>query len=156
MPYATSLPIAMQVRQIVNTMETAIAFIGLQTLVTKLLWCVHYTYMSQPRRTWDIQGLNGRPSSRANDLGHTSQLSSSERDGKERGILTYQSCLEVVVTPLIEQVTTSIRITTVITFAAARECVAFRTTAIYGWPVGDSNTDSTLPMQNISVTTNKK
>ncbi len=59
----------MQVRQIVNIIETAIAFIGLGKFVSsKAFTCVAPTYTSQPGRTSDIQGLNGRPPSRANDL----------------------------------------------------------------------------------------
>lgn len=66
--------------------------------------------------------------------------------------IAYQSCLEVVVTPLIEHDTTRTSITTVRNLVAAAECVAFRITAIYGWPVDDSNTDSMSPRQNINVT----
>ena len=51
-----------------------------------------------------------------------------------------------------EQETTRMRMITVNTFAAATEFVAFNTTAIYGWPVGDPNAASISPRQNISVT----
>ena len=51
-----------------------------------------------------------------------------------------------------EQETTRMRITTVSTFAAAMEFVAFNITAIYGWPVGDPNAASMSPRLNIRVT----
>lgn len=64
----------------------------------------------------------------------------------------YQSCLDVVVTPLMEHETTRTRMTTVRTLAAATEFVAFKTTPIYGWPVEDPSAASISPRQNIKVT----
>lgn len=109
------------------------------------------TYMSQPRRTCEIQELHGRPPSRANDLGSLLVEMTANRS-KYDPVWVYQSCLDVVVTPLTEHDTTRMRITTTRTFAAATECVALSTTAMYGWPVGESRTDSRSPRQNINVT----
>jgi len=63
-----------------------------------------------------------------------------------------QSCLDVVVTPLIEHETTKIRMTTVKTIVAGRDCVELKTTAMYGCPVEELVTASISPRQNIRVT----
>lgn len=89
------------------------------------------THTSKPGCTCEIQELNGRPPSRANDLDQT--LAEDPTDGwKHDSAWAYQSCLEVVVTPLTEHDTTRIRMTIASTFVARTECVALRTTAIYG------------------------
>lgn len=89
------------------------------------------THTSNPGRTRESQELYGRPPSRANDLGPI--LAGISTGGLEHNFAwAHQSCLEVVVTPLTEHETTRIRITIASTFAAGKECVALRTTAIYG------------------------
>ena len=103
--------------------------------VTSISWRVSTvqskTHTSKPGRTRESQELYGRPPSRANDLGPT--LARVPTGGwKHNSAWAYQSCLEVVVTPLTEHDTTRIRITTASTFAAGTECVTLRTTAIYG------------------------
>ena len=89
------------------------------------------THTSKPGRTRESQELYGRPPSRANDLGQI--LAGISAGGlKHNSAWAHQSCLEVVVTPLTEHDTTRIRITIASTFAAGKESVALRTTAIYG------------------------
>ena len=89
------------------------------------------TYTSIRGCTCESQELYGRPPSRANDLDCTS-TGAPNNGQKHNSAWAYQSCLEVVVTPLTEHDTTRIRITTASTLVAAAECVALRMTSIYG------------------------
>lgn len=75
MPYATSLPIAIEVRQSVNTIDSAMAFTGLHYMgelaratTLSVAGVRVQTHTSKVGWTCDSQELNGRPPSRAKDL----------------------------------------------------------------------------------------
>ena len=109
------------------------------------------TYTSRRGCICESQELPGRPPSRAKDL-DMRLVKPDHRCWMYFSALTHHSCLEVVVTPLTEHDTTSMRIMTARNLVAGTEFVAFNTTSIYGCPVGEFVADSMSPRQNIKVT----
>ena len=89
-----------------------------------------YTHTSRPGCIFESQELPGRPPSRANDLGQNQPVANNE--SKLISGSAYQSCLEVVVTPLMEHDVVRIKMTTARNLVAGTESVALRMTAMYG------------------------